>query len=448
MNILFIAIDDLRPTLGCYGDSFAKTPNIDQLASQGILFNRAYCQQAVCAPSRSSLMTGLRPDKIQVWDLKKHFRETLPSVVTLPQFFKNKGYVTSAVGKIYHDPKNHQDPVSWSGETLLNVTKNSIGHKYADAKNIVPKKKGPSIERLNVKDNAYIDGKVTDATLKVLNEVKDSAFFLAVGFRRPHLPFTAPEKYWALYDDVTFNTSKNTDRPLNAPEIAFHDSQELRGYSDIPTEGELSPQLRQRLWQGYYASTSYIDAQIGKLINELERLQLKDNTIIVVWSDHGYHLGEQGQWAKATNFEKAVRVPLIISVPGMKNQGSSSSSLVELVDLYPTLAHLCGFQIPEKLDGKSLKPIFKDPDAHVKDFALSQFGRPYRSIFNSEGIEVMGYSIRTDRYRYTAWYNTKDVIVAEELYDHEKDPGETINIVNNAEKALLDKLRNKLQSHI
>lgn len=437
-NVLFIAIDDLRPTLGCYGDRHARTPHIDRLAAEGLVFDKAYCQQAVCAPSRSSLMTGLRPDKIKVWGLDKHFRETMPDVVTLPQFFKTQGYRTNAIGKIYHDPKSHQDSVSWSGKTLLTITKNLPGNKYIAPENL-SSKKGAATERFPVADSAYIDGKVTMAALQVLNEVKDKPFFLAVGFRRPHLPFTAPDRYWRLYDSIRFNVPPHS-RPLHAPAMAFHDSQELTGYSDIPKHTPFPPETAQHLWHGYYAAVSYVDAQVGRLLHELELLNLKDNTIVVLWSDHGYHLGEQGLWCKSTNFENAVRVPLIISTPGMKAKGKHTAAMAELVDLYPTLLDLCGFTIPQNLDGKSLRPLLDAPHLQVKSFALSQFVRPYEGIFGDARIKVMGYSLRLENYRYTEWRSFgTDSVVATELYDHRNDPDEMVNIAGTVKKARLRK---------
>lgn len=445
-NVLFIAIDDLRPALGCYGDKLAITPHIDQLAAKGMVFDKAYCQQAVCAPSRTSLMTGLRPDQTKVWGLNTLFRNTVPGVITLPQFFKAQGYRTDAVGKIYHDPKSHQDPASWSGKTVLTITQNGAGNKYILPENLTSKK-GASTERQPVADSAYIDGKVTDAALQILQKVKDTPFFLAVGFRRPHLPFTAPDHYWRLYDTVDFKPPVNAAPPVNAPAIAFHDSQELRGYNDIPNSGPLPPETIRKLQHGYYAAVSYIDFQVGRLLQELERLNLKDNTIVVLWSDHGFHLGEQGLWCKSTNFENAVRVPLIISTPGMKTKGTHTRSLVELVDVYPTLVDLCGFPVPGNLDGKSLKPVLENPSATVKSFALSQFVRPYDALFRDADIKAMGYSLRLENYRYTEWrtFGT-DSVIATELYDHRKDPEETVNIAGSVGKGRLLKIKSTLET--
>lgn len=439
-------VDDLRPALGCYGDRLAFTPNIDALAKTGTLFERAYCQQAVCSPSRTSILTGLRPDATQIWGLKKTFRETRPDAVTLPEYFKNNGYVTSQVGKIFHDPASHQDSVSWSGPVLHNVTGNQRGDKYVLEENL-KNGKGASTERQPVADSAYIDGKVADASVQVLRRLAKKPFFLAVGFRRPHLPFTAPEKYWQYFDKTAFPDNAGY-APKNAPALAFHNSQELRGYSDIPKTGSFSKELVKHLWQGYYASVSYTDSQIGKVLAELDRLGLRNNTIVVLVSDHGYHLGEQDQWAKSTNFENAVRVPLIVSAPGF-GKPASSKAIVELLDLYPTLTDLCGLPPRNELAGKSLAGLLKNPGADFKGFALSQFIRPYSALSNENNIQAMGYSVRTNRYRYTEWYPFKgDSVIARELYDHQTDPLETVNMESEISRPLLNSLHKKLRGLI
>lgn len=431
-NVLFIAVDDLRTQLGCYGDPVAITPNIDRLAGKGLLFNRAYCQQAVCAPSRASLMTGRRPDVTKVWDLSTHFREALPDVATLPQYFKQHGYHAREIGKIYHDPKSAKDPESWSGPSVLHVTQNFPGHKYVLPGNLegVDGWKGSAAEAADVADSAYIDGKVADAAINMLNEVKDSTFFLAVGFRRPHLPFSAPEKYWDLYQRDSIPLPQAPETPVAAPEAALHHSTELRGYTDVPESGPPSEEKVRELIHGYYAATSFTDAQIGKVLDELERLGLAENTIVVLWSDHGYHLGEHGLWCKTTNFELDTRVPLILAAPGQAAQGVRTDALVELVDLYPTLAELAGLPAPEGVEGASLAPLFDDPDRSWKKAAFSQFPRPW--FYNGEP-ELMGYSVRTADYRYTEWQDFKTgEVKARELYDHRKDPLETENVVDHA----------------
>lgn len=425
-NVLFIAVDDLRPNLGCYDDPFAITPNIDQLASKGTVFLRAYCQQAVCAPSRASIMTGLRPDQTGVWDLQTHFRENVPEVVTLPQFFKKRGYHAQSVGKIYHDPLKGKDPQSWSVPSRLHVTQNGRRHKYVLEENLVAKGKGAATEMAIVQDSSYIDGKVGQAAIEILNKIKDSTFFLAVGFRRPHLPFSAPKKYWDLYNPDELPKITNPDPPKGVPEIALHNWKELRGYTDMPKIGDVDAEKTVELRWGYYAAISYVDAQIGKLINELKRLNLDKKTIIVLWSDHGYHLGEHNLWCKTSNFELDTRVPLIVSLPDQKNAGTKTNAIVELVDVYPTLADVCGFDIPEGLAGQSLKTLIENPGVTWNNTALSQFPRPF---FYKGKPDFMGYSIRTDQFRYTKWINIQTgEAEAIELYDHFIDPGEEVNI--------------------
>ncbi|RPD41676.1 DUF4976 domain-containing protein [Chitinophaga barathri] len=432
-NILFIAIDDLRPQLGCYADTIVQSPHIDKLAGSGVLFKRAYCQQAVCSPSRTSLMTGRRPNTTKVWDLKTHFRTTIPDVVTLPQYFKNNGYHTQSIGKIYHDPAEAQDALSWSAPEILALTKKD--GKYVLPSNLKSKSsKAAATELADVPDNAYIDGQVADQALEVLGKIKDKPFFLAVGFRRPHLPFSAPKKYWDMYDREKIPLPVQHTLPSNIPAYAAHNSEELRGYSGIGSGNSIADSITRELLHGYYAAISYTDAQIGKVLAELDRLNLTRNTIIVLWSDHGFHLGEKGLWAKATNYELDTRVPLIIAAPG-KGRGITSDRLVELVDLYPTLAQLGGLPVPEGLEGTSLAPLLTKPDQPWKSAVFSQFPRPWQ--YKGEPA-TMGYAMRTERYRYVEWRNFKTgEVKAMELYDHQLDPGEVNNIANIPENSTL-----------
>jgi iduronate 2-sulfatase len=440
-NVLFIAVDDLRPQLGCYGDETVQSPNIDKLAKMGVLFNRAYCQQAVCSPSRTSLMTGRRPNTTKVWDLKTHFRTTIPDVVTLPQYFKNNGYHTQSIGKIYHDPASAQDALSWSVPEILAVTTRE--GKYVMPSNL-QKSKAASSERIDVPDNAYVDGQVADEALEVLRKIKDKPFFLAVGFRRPHLPFSAPKKYWDIYDSKNITLPTQNTPPPNVPSYALHNSEELRGYSDIGFDHQINDSKKRELIQGYYAAISYADTQIGKVLAELDRLNLTKNTIIVLWSDHGFHLGEKGLWAKTTNYELDTRVPLIIAAPG-KGRGLKSNALVELVDLYPTLAELVGLPIPGGLEGTSVLPLLTKPSQPWKSAAFSQFPRPWQYKGDPE---IMGYAMRTDRYRYVEWRNFKsDKLKATELYDHQADPAEINNIVDvPSNMTLVKELKQKLNN--
>ena len=410
MNILFFCVDDLRPNLGCYGDTIAVTPNLDKLAQKGVVFNNAYCQQSICNPSRATLMTGKRPESHGVWDLKKHFRETLPEVTTLPQLFKQNGYYTQAIGKVNHNQPPIIDPPSWCvPEILLEISKRD---EYLHPENRVggfirPRQKMASVEMVNAPDSAYADGQVVDAGIQKLRELKDRPFFLALGFKRPHLPFTAPKKYWDLYNRGDISLPVNVTPPKGAPNISLHDSKELRGYKDIPDEGPISDEKVRELRHGYYACTSFIDAQVGRILNELETLNLHKNTIIVFWVDHGFHLGEHGLWAKRTGYELDVRIPLIISVPGQQTAGSKSNALVELVDLYPTLADLCNLPVNQHLEGTSMKPLIQNPNRSWKKAAFSQAYQPYAEIYTNEEPAIKSMSIRTVDYRYIEWFNRK-----------------------------------------
>ena len=438
-NVLFIAIDDLRPALACYGDKTAVTPNIDRLAARSMVFNSAYCQQAVCSPSRLSMLCGLRPDTIKVWDLGTHFREAMPDVVTLPQHFKNYGYHTRSFGKIFHGGgKPAKDPPSWSVPPMFDVALDAKV-RYALPKNLVGKGlKRAATESADVDDNAYIDGIVCDAAVAALGDLKINSrpFFLAVGFRKPHLPFCAPRKYWDLYERAEIPMPATTAHPRGAPELAVRGWKELEGYADIPNDGRLSPQKVRELRHGYYACVSYVDAQVGRLLDQLARLKLTDETVIVLWGDHGYHLGEQGLWTKANNFELSTRVPLVISVPGQTQPGSSSNALVELVDVYPTLADVCGLDVPLGTEGISLKPLLADPHRPWKRAVFSQYPRARTGNRHRGHGDIMGYAVRTNRYRYVRWvdWETKR-IVAEELYDHRRDPNEMQNIAELPEQA-------------
>jgi arylsulfatase A-like enzyme len=446
-NVLFIVVDDLRPQLGCYGDALAKTPNIDKLASQGLLFNRAYCQQAVCSPSRSSLLTGRRPDTTRVYNLEDHFRKFIPHVITLPQHFKNNGYYTQGFGKVYHSGLD--DPASWS-VPFTNTRGSPYGPEetarqqrrreklVADGVTgnaLAQQSKGPAWEAPDVKDNELTDGITADLSIKALDAIKDKPFFLAVGFIKPHLPFVAPKRYFDLYPPAEqMKLPENNTPPAGAPKIAFTPNfNELRTYQGIPKGQDPVPDAQAReLIRAYNAATSYTDAQVGRLLAELDRLGLRDNTIVILWGDHGWHLGEQGQWCKHTNFENATRAPLIISVPGQQKRGTKSDALVEFVDVYPTLAELAGLAQTDGLEGMSFVPLIKDPSKKWKQAAFSQYPR--------QGGKIMGYTMRTDRYRYTEWLDKSGQAVAVELYDNREDPRETKNVANSPENAAMIKL--------
>lgn len=443
-NVLFIAVDDLRPVLGCYGDKTAVTPHLDRLASRGTVFQHAYCQQALCSPSRLSLLTGKRPDTTRVWDLSTHFREALPATVTLPQFFKQQGYQTQGIGKIFHgNGKPASDPPSWTHEPLLAINRDPK-LRYALAKNLQGSGlKRRATESADVPDETYIDGQVCQATLTRLTEfkAKGSPFFLAVGFRKPHLPFCAPRRYWQLYERAEISPPAHQTHPTNAPELATRSWRELEGYTDIPTDGKLTSAKIQQLRHGYYACVSYIDAQIGRILKHLSELNLADNTLIVVWGDHGFHLGEQRLWTKANNYELSTRVPLIVALP-KKTAGTADSNrsgnptfcskLVELVDLYPTLAETCGLPLPRGLEGTSFYPLLKNPQQAWKPAAFSQHPRGTTSSRHKGHGDIMGYAVRTDRYRYVEWRQWKSgKVVARELYDYTTSGTETENCIGN-----------------
>lgn len=464
-NVLFIAVDDLKPLIGAYGQEFMKTPHMDQLANSGVLFTNAHCQQAVCGPSRASLMTGMRPDYTGVWDLKTRMRDVNPNILSMPEHFKNNGYTTVAVGKIY-DPRcvdKQYDGPSWSvpysesaryeypeayGEPALSYyalqESKTIVHQLEEearakgVKNIhgyVSKRYKPSVECAEVPDEAYIDGQICNNALRYMETLskKDEPFFLAVGFKRPHLPFAAPKKYWDLYQREEVKLAEFPHPVKDGVNMAYHNSGELKSYTDIPPLASFSdintmllPEEKQReLIHGYYASVSFIDAQIGKLMKQLKELGLDKNTVIVLWGDHGWHLGDHNLWCKHTNFEQATRVPMMIATPeGNKGQYIHPA---EFVDIFPTLCELTGVDAPEHLQGQSLVPALQNTENKVKAYAVSQFHRG----------KNQGYSVRTDRYRLTLWiqdnYHTyrsfdEKLVLAGELYDYQEDPNETINL--------------------
>ena len=425
-NVLFFAVDDLRPELNCYGREHIKSPNIDRIAKWGMVFNRAYCQQAVCSPSRSSLLTGTRPDSTKVWDLVTHFRDAEPNIATLPQHFKENGYFVQGLGKIYHP--GYDDQRSWSVPWQTPKAPNYALVKSDEVKDEDrPKAKGgPAFESADVPDNFYKDGMVADLAVSALRGLskKSEPFFFAVGFAKPHLPFVSPKKYWDVYDPAKIKLAPNPFHPKDAPEYALTNSNELRNYVGMPAEGPINDTLARKLKHGYYAAVSYTDAQIGKVLDELERLDLRKNTIIVLWGDHGWKLGEHGEWAKHSNVENDANAPLLLAAPGLKTAGKHSNALVEFVDIYPTLAELAGLSLPSHLEGLSFKPVLENPDLKWKAAAFSQYPRK----------TLMGYSMRTDRYRFTVWVDRKDhsKIDAIELYDHQTDPQENTNIAKAA----------------
>ena len=443
-NVLFIAVDDLRTELGCYGAGHIHSPHLDRLAKDGTVFLRAYCQQAVCSPSRTSLMTGLRPDSTKVYDLQTHFRTHVPDVVTLGQHFKQNGYYCVSMGKIYHG--GYDDEPTWSEPArrpeggagyVTEENRQLMARRRAEAKQrgltglaLSRASRGTATEMADVPDAAYTDGALAQLGVQALRELKnrDEPFFLAVGFLKPHLPFNAPKRYWDLYDPEKIELAANPFPPKNVTPYSLTNWGELRNYHGIPAQGDLTEDQARNLKHGYYACVSFTDANIGRLLDELDRLRLADNTIVVVWGDHGWKLGEHNSWCKHTNFENDAQAPLIIRAPGQAAPGSKTRALVEFVDIYPTLCELAGLDKPDHLEGTSAAPLLDDPDQPWKPAAFSQYPRG----------SVMGYSMRTDRYRFTAWKDRKTgQIEALELYDHESDPAENANAADDADKAEL-----------
>ncbi|MFP6864435.1 MAG: sulfatase [Roseibacillus sp.] len=490
-HVLFIAIDDLRPELGCYGSPIAKSPVLDKLAAEGLRFDRAYCQQAICSPSRASLMTGARPDTIGVIENTAYFRKLNPKIVTLPQHFIANGYEAVYCGKIYHARMTDNEH-SWSRKPAWN----RVGLKriqnpggYAKVENQALWKEngekmrakygkegsgglihGPAYEDAAIPDHGYIDGfntRLAIATLKDhLAKKKDQPLFLALGFTKPHLDFNAPKRYWDLYDPAAIKLAAQSRAPRNGAATGLHASFELRTRHGIPKTGPIGDQLARTLLHAYYACVSYVDAQIGLMIGALEEAGVRDNTIVIVWGDHGWHLGEMGIWGKATNYEIATRVPLIVWTPDMIARGKSTKALVELVDIYPSLCELAGLPLPEHLEGKSFVPLLNDPDQEWKTAAVSQFPNPalrewaanplsegMRQTFFGPLIEeveakiikqqgkrwnrdlfenhLMGYALHTGRHRLVVWRDHRDPKAEPafvELYDHQSDPSETTNI--------------------
>ncbi len=439
-NVLFIAVDDLKPVLGCYGDKVVKSPNMDRLAARGVVFERAYCNQAVCAPSRNSLMTGVRPTTLGIYDLGTNFRESVPNAVTLSQYFMKHGYRAEALGKIFHvGHGNREDPASWSvphfqqksiayalPESRANqsLTREEALFANQDARGLP---RGTAYESAPVADNAYPDGKIADEAIHRLQSAKkkpEEPFFLAVGFLKPHLPFCAPKKYWDLYDRASFTVPSLRTPPDGAPKYAPTSWGELRQYSDMPETGPLTDDQARALIHGYHAAVSYMDEQLGRVLDELDRLRLATNTIIVLWGDHGWHLGDHGQWCKHSNYEQAARIPLIVAAPGVTKPGTrATNALVETVDLYPTLAELAGLpapQVPQGMEGKSFVPALRDPTLATKSHILHVYPRGER----------LGRALRTARYRLVEWKVPGSAAESAdlELYDYETDPQETKNL--------------------
>ncbi|MCA9248116.1 MAG: sulfatase [Planctomycetales bacterium] len=439
-NILFLVADDLNCAIGPYGDKAAVTPHLDRLAARGLVFERAYCQQAVCNPSRSSFLTGLRPDTVKVDDLRKYFRESAlggSTLITLPQYFKNHGYFCQNIGKMFHNMGETQDRRSWSIDEVLYKGTHAADTVYANTPEPLRSRsiaKAPVTEALDVPDTAYRDGQIANLAAAMLRDhpADGQPFFLAIGFWRPHLPFVAPKKYWDLYDPQAIPAPNPAEAPEKVPAIAMHESKEIRGYGDTPKDRPFTAEEIRHYRHGYYAAISFMDAQIGEILKALEDGGHAGHTIVVFTSDHGFHIGEQTLWGKTTNFELDARVPLIISDPTRPvAHGRSTVALAELVDLYPTLAALAGIgkELNKRLEGDDLAPVVADPAKSIKDAAFTQHQHPFYGPTNK--WQAWGYSVRTADWRYTQWRAIEDqALIAEELYDHVHDPRETRNVAD------------------
>ena len=438
-NVLFLMADDLRAEVASYG-SPAITPNLDRLARMSVQFERAYCQQAVCNPSRSSLLTGRRPDTLRVWNNSTHFREPNPDVTTIPLWFKEHGYASRCVGKIFHNwhTQVQGDPRSWSapeflhfanhGDDLAQVT-GPLPPNFAKTTTGFGYEKPGICECRDVPDEAYYDGRVAAEAVRVLREVRDRPFFLAVGFWRPHAQFNAPKRYWNLYDRARL-PPLDPRRPAGAPDIAFHQSTEILG--PVANQKSPTPEQAAEMRHGYFANISYMDAQLGKVLDALEKSGVADRTIVTFISDHGYHIGEHTLWGKTSTFELDARVPMLISAPGTSPKGRRTASLVELLDLFPTLTELCGLPRPDGLEGASLVPVLRDPTRSVKVAAFTQHPRPaYYDRTPSKQPVAMGVSVRTAKARYTEWRDWKTgEPVARELYSDSDEPAETRSLID------------------
>ena len=469
-NILFIPVDDLKPLLGCYGVKHVKTPNLDRLAARGTVFVNNSCQQAVCGPSRASLMTGRYPDSTRVYDLKTRMRDMNPDILSLPQYLSANGYLTTGLGKTY-DPRcvdkmldepswsipygNKSHPLSYAADPGAPVSgyQNPETQKAAaQVKELIRDKRirdrteqkklnkqfprsRPSTECCDVPDDAYHDGALAKKGLELLDKYSKGKkpFFLSLGFHKPHLPFVAPKRYWDLYDRDAIELHPFRKHAQNGPEISYHNSGELRsGYTDIDATDPIPDEKQKELIHGYMACVSYVDAQIGMLLDKLDELGIADRTIICLWGDHGWHLGDHDMWCKHSNFEQAVRAPLIIAAPSQKAKGQHAEAPTAFVDIFPTLCELAGLPIPPEVQGKSLVPMLNDPRASVREAALGQYPR------NMDGNSVMGYTLRNKRYRYVKWImmdyyqgERSGPLVATELYDFQHDPYETVNQAEN-----------------
>lgn len=419
MNVLFFIVDDLRTQLGCYGGEGMSTPNIDRLAASGTLFERAYSAFPICGPSRASTLTGLRPAPARFFKWNASVDEDVPGALTIPEHFKNLGYHTRCIGKTLH---NENDCArAWSGGVWMPPGGiGAVPGAYAISENRerkINEGRAPAFEEADVDDDAYGDGQGAALAVQELRELAagKQPFFLSVGFVRPHLPFNAPRRYWDIYDRDAIKLPENSSLPENAPDLAATNWQELRNYAGIPAEGPLDDDLARTLIHGYNAGVSYMDAQLGRVVDELERLGLRGDTAVLLCADHGWQLGEHGLWSKHCLFEESLHCPLIVSGPGVER--GRAAGLAEFVDIFPSLCELADLPLPAHLHGRSFVPQLRDARAPGKDAVFSRHG-------NQE-------SVKTDRHRYSEWTDAEGSVIARMLYDHALDPGENFNIAGS-----------------
>lgn len=424
-NILFIPVDDLRPQLGCFGQAQMVTPNIDRLAEHGVAFTQAYCQVPVCGATRASLLTGILPARRRFVGYATWADQDAPGARTLPQHFREHGYTTSAIGKVFHHASDTAAR-SWTrGPWLPTSTDSWRNYLLPDnAAYDAEGHRGPPTECADVPDEAYFDGRIADEAIRQLHAFKASGepFFLAAGFMKPHLPFNAPRTYWDYYRRDRIDLARNPCAPEGAPAEAIHTWGELRQYKGIPAEGPLSEAQSLELVHGYYAATSYMDAQVGRVLDALDALGLADSTVVVLWGDHGWQLGEHGLWCKHCNFDTSLRAPLVFRVPDAA-AGSATRSLVEFCDVYPTLCELAGLPLPDHLDGSSLAGLLADPRRPGKEAVFSRY--------------IGGDSVRTPTHLYTEWTDDAGSVTARMLYDHRTDADENRNVAELPENAAL-----------
>ena len=429
-NILFLAVDDLRPELGCYGHGLVQSPNIDKLASQGTIFTKSFCNVPVCGASRASLLTGIRPTRERFVTYYTRMTEDAPGATSLPNHFKQHGYYAISLGKVAHhldDNQDHWSEAPWRPDYPGSISEQVNWRDYQSKENkqIAAKNENGSAlpyEWPDIDDDTYYDGKIAGKAVKDIERLskQDQPFFLAVGFLKPHLPFNAPQKYWDLYDPETITLPDNYYRPENAPDAAIHNFGELRGYEGVPAKGPVSDEMAKKLIHGYFACVSYTDAQIGRVLDALEASGQADNTIVILWGDHGWNLGEHTLWCKHCNFKTSLRAPIILKAPG-KKANQKTQALAEFVDIFPTLSDLAGLSIPEQCAGESLVPLLDNPAIPGKKAVYSQW--------------IKGATVTTQRYAYTEWTQDTGEVYARMLYDHQVDPHENVNIAELPENA-------------